>query len=506
MKTLQNIIWKLNRTILSGDLEKIIEVTYSYSNLKNGFYYNVTLFEEFAGVYYFEDINFAELKNITEKKLTHTIALIESILKELWELEATPKKIILEKSLIYMSNILQITITGLDFELEKAGYIQDTDEKSIRKKIAHIADLESECFWEEIRENIQELWITQRFLQKIYQQKKWVLNTEEKSRFQGYLEIVDAQIPQKHKIDKDYYIEDSFAPKHYDFYNQKISRDHYMEVYSFILKKIYNLPQVCKLSQAWSIYDGEKYLEIPMNATHKEIRYERFLKLISHEIESHYLNSYNGKNIIGNFRGAKNLEKEEWLAKTMEFLLVGYAINNIQINPEYFPKILFSEIATGTELYHFLQLFSSLYATGRDPGTEFLRQKRNYSLNHTGGQHKDISYGRWMLRVIDYLREGKDFSLLFTGKVGFEDMPQVRKLSQEYEGVIKYPLFIWEIIRQFLVCKELKKEFIYNEKVLSYYLENKYNFKGIKKFQLTERLTTHKKKICELLAMIDNYS
>ncbi|USN58718.1 MAG: hypothetical protein H6767_01020 [Candidatus Peribacteria bacterium] len=47
-----------------------------------------------------------------------------------------------------------------------------------------------------------------------------------------------------------------------------------------------------------------------------------------------------------------------------------------------------------------------------------------------------------MLRVIDYLREGKDFSLLFTGKVGFEDMPQVRKLSQEYEGVIKYPLFI----------------------------------------------------------------
>ncbi|USN58716.1 MAG: hypothetical protein H6767_01010 [Candidatus Peribacteria bacterium] len=45
-----------------------------------------------------------------------------------------------------MSNILQITITGLDFELEKAGYIQDTDEKSIRKKIAHIADLESECF------------------------------------------------------------------------------------------------------------------------------------------------------------------------------------------------------------------------------------------------------------------------------------------------------------------------------------------------------------------------
>jgi hypothetical protein len=39
---------KINKLILENNLEKIIEMTYSYNNIKKDFYYNITLFEDFA--------------------------------------------------------------------------------------------------------------------------------------------------------------------------------------------------------------------------------------------------------------------------------------------------------------------------------------------------------------------------------------------------------------------------------------------------------------------------
>ena len=81
---------------------------------------------------------------------------------------------------------------------------------------------------------------------------------------------------------------------------------------------------------------GITYLEIPRNDAHEFFTIERLLKLLTHEIESHYINAFNGKVLIWNFRGARNLPKEEWLAMFMEKIFHGYSYENIDNIVEYF--------------------------------------------------------------------------------------------------------------------------------------------------------------------------
>jgi len=61
---------------------------------------------------------------------------------------------------------------------------------------------------------------------------------------------------------------------------------------------MYGLPQRTKITNAGSIYDGDNFLEIPRSDTFSHFTIERLLKLLAHEIESHYINSYNGKLLI----------------------------------------------------------------------------------------------------------------------------------------------------------------------------------------------------------------
>jgi len=81
----------------------------------------------------------------------------------------------------------------------------------------------------------------------------------------------------------------------------QIPRSEYRKVFDTVCE-FYRLPQRTKLTSAGSIYDGDTFLEIPRNKDYAYFSVERLLKLLTHEIESHYINAHNGKLLLGNFR------------------------------------------------------------------------------------------------------------------------------------------------------------------------------------------------------------
>ena len=228
------------------------------------------------------------------------------------------------------------------------------------------------------------------------------------------------------------------------------------------------------------------------------------MELIVHEIESHYINSYNNKKILWKFRWARNLEKEEWLAKVMEAFLVWDTVETMEFIPTYMAKILYSENSNGDDFYKFLEIYNKMYTLRRKSTNEFLRQKRNYSVKLSWGQHKDISYWRWMIKTRDYLKKWWDFSLLFLWKVWFEDLEKLDKLYLENIDEVIFPIFIWDIIQLHLQFKETWSKLRLDVWKIVEYLEKKYDFKWIKRFNLRVNIWNKIGKIEKLLEFIDN--
>jgi len=48
LKNITEVADKINKIILDDNLEKIIEMTYSYYKIDENTFYNITLFEEFS--------------------------------------------------------------------------------------------------------------------------------------------------------------------------------------------------------------------------------------------------------------------------------------------------------------------------------------------------------------------------------------------------------------------------------------------------------------------------
>jgi len=145
-----------------------------------------------------------------------------------------------------------------------------------------------------------------------------------------------------------------------------------------------------------------------------------------------------------------------------------------------------------------------MHTLRRHPINEFLRQKRNYSLSLKWWQHKDISYWRWMIKTRDYLKKWGDFSLLFLWKVWFEDLDKLDKLYLENIDKVIFPIFIWDIIQLHLQFIETWSKLKLDSSKIAQYLEKKYHFKWIKRFNLKRNIQKKMDKIEQLLNFIDN--
>lgn len=495
------IINHVNSVIVKLKLEKIIEMTYSYKEIDKDIFYNITLFEEFAWVKYSIDknIDFESLRSDVYIKLKLAISEIEKLIAFLRENTFDYKLEILYKSLQYIYKILEVVVLWLDFELEKAWYKIVLSVEEQEEKIRQIEDIEEENFWLKIKNSKSEIKMIYDYLFWLFINKKSKLLVDEQIFFMSYISKINTYLNEKN-------LEVNFIKKKkvkLQFWDKIISRDNYIKLFNYILENIYWLEQRAIITNASSIYDWEKFLEIPDKETHANLTYKRVLELIVHEIESHYINWYNNKILLWEFRWARNLEKEEWLAKIMEAFLNWDTLETMNFIPIYMAKILFSEIYSWDDFYKFIDIYNKMHTLRRKPTNEFLRQKRNYSLSLGWGQHKDISYGRWMIKTIDYLKNWWDFSLLFMSKVWFEDLDKINNLYEENKDNIVFPIFIWDIIQLDLQFKEQWKNIDLNIDLIVNYLEKKYNFKWIDRFNLKENIWKKMDKINDILDFIE---
>ena len=492
----------INKIIIEEKLEKIIEMTYSYKQIDNNLFYNITLFEDFAWMSYYSDleIDFNLLKNNLESKLNINISKIKNLIIELKEEPLDVKWRIIYKSLIYTEKILNVVLLWIEFELEKAGYNIQISIQEQKDRISKIEEIEEINFWLKIKNNLSEIKLIYNFLFSLFVETKSRISKKEQLFFMNYINKLNNFLDKSDlSIEKIKNQKDQFC-----FWSENVSRENYIKIFNYILENIYELEQRTIITDASSIYDWEKFLEIPSKDTHMYLTYKRVLWLIVHEIESHYINSYNNKLLLWSFRWARNLEKEEWLAKSMEAFLFWDNEKHAIFVPTYMAKILFSELYDWDDFYKFIDIYNKMHTLRRKPINEFLRQKRNYSLSLKWWQHKDISYWRWMIKTLEYLKKWWDFSLLFMWKVWFEDLDRIWSLYEENKSKLLFPIFIWDIIALHLQFKEQWKKLELGLEKIVKYLEKKYHFKWIERFELKKNIWERMNKIRDLLEFIDN--
>ena len=503
-KNLSKIIDLTDEYVFNGDLEKIIEVTYSYRETEDWYLINETLFEEFLWIEYgWHDID--TLWRKCKYKLWVQLILIDDIIKKVYKIKMTSrsKKLrrdIFIEALEYVKTILSIALEWIDFELEKAWRPHKFTKTKTNRKIKTIERLEKQAFWPKVIENTEEFSRCYNFISSNHNLKKERLEKKDIKSMNKYLKTIKAST-------KSEIIETLDIKKKkwkWKFLKQEISRSEYRKIFDTVCE-FYGLPQRTKLTSAWSIYDGDKFLEIPRNPTYAYFTLERILKLLTHEIESHYINAYNWKLLLWNFRGAKNLPKEEWLAMFMEKIFVWHNYDDIDNIVEYFFAVMAGEVLEWKDFKDFMRIMWKEYKCKRNHSSSFIRAKRNYPFGYPWVQHKDVVYFRWLTDIINYLKSGWEFRKLFLWKVGFHDLEHLSDIYERYEekSDIVFPIFISDLIYYYLF--EIQKDaiFVFNSQKYYLYLKKKYWFLDLDAFKIIEQIDTKWKKVEKILNIFE---
>ncbi len=507
----------LNRDIFNKELSDIIEVTYAYTDLWNGEFLNKTLFWTLLWREYIEDKTQTKeqnkqaekdfWKNIWENiaevytKAKSKLLLKKSFVIKYKELlqpflkENSPRVQILLWSLEYVLNILDITITGLPFEAQKAWIPHNFSQEEVSERVKKLEEIETKLFGWNVRENEYEVRGSFEVLTKLFEKQKTKLTSEEQERFALYLQTLKQTFPyitDSAQNDKN----ESKNSKTFDILSREISRENYVKVLKLAME-IYWIEKPVIVEERSSIYDGEDYLGIPESDAYKTLKTQRVLELIQHEIETHYIIEQNNAQTLGKFRWGWNLPREEWLAMTVEWFLKWKKLEDIQVSWAI-PDLLMGEILSWEEYKEFLELHAKLKGTKNALGM-FLRRKRNYPLDYQWVQHKDTSYNRWQHKIVDFMTSW-DVKDLYVWKVSFEDIVKTKEIVNGENINLIYPLLIWELLQYVILWQELKEDEFWN------YIETKYLFLNIRQEILNktvERLTfSMKRKVVQILQLL----
>lgn len=503
-KTLDDIIRITDVYVFHGELEKIIEVTYSYRDVEPPYILNETLFEEYLKLSYPEN----DLPYLWRKyryKIQVQLVLIEDILKKTTKIKILSRSESLRRwifidALEYVKKILEMSVFALDFELQKWWVPHKLTPAKIKSKIREIEKREREVFGPKVIESTEEFSFCYNFVSKNHEAKKKTLWDKDRKAMKRYLKI----IKESKKCDL---IETPDVQKkllRWAFLKKEIPRKEYRKIFDSVCE-MYGLPQRTKITNAGSIYDGDHFLEIPRSDSFANFPIERLLKLLSHEIESHYINSYNGRLLLGNFRWAKNLPKEEGLAMFMEKIFHGYSYENIDNIVEYFFTIMAGECLEGHDFKEFMRIMGREYKCKRSYFPAVVRAKRNYSPEYVWVQHKDVVYFRGLTQVVDYLKQWWEFWKLFLWKVWFHDLDNLYDIYTGFEEKEKlvFPIFISDLIYYYLTEKEKDEHFEFQTPEYYLYIKKKYWFLGIESFKIIDHINDEWKKIERIIKMFE---
>lgn len=506
-RNLKDLIAIADEYVFHGELEKIIEVTYTYREIwEEQYILNETLFENYTGKKY-PEYDISSLWRECKYKLGVQIAMIDEIIAKVSKIEIDSRSASLRRgmfsdALIYVKNTLELALLWADFELEKAGENLHIHTQQIDERLQDIESLERKIFWRKVCEDTYEFSFCYNFVLQNHESKRKSIGLKDAQAMDYYLKEI------RHNAEAELVPTSQIQRKILkgNFLKIEIPRKDYRKIFDSVCE-LYNLPQRTRLSNAGSIYDWDHYLEIPRNDGHAFFSIERILKLLSHEIESHYINSYNGRILLGNFRGSKNLPKEEGLAMFMEKIFHGYNYDTIDNIVEYFFTIMAWETLKWEDFTNFMRILWKEYNTKRNYEVAVIRAKRNYSFSSLWVQHKDVVYFRGLTQTLEYLKSGWEFRKLFLWKVGFDDLDNIFDIYQmsERKADIVFPLFISDIIWYYFTELQKNPDFVFEAPEYYLHVKKKYWFLWIESFKIIPRIQKDWKKIEKIIKMFEKY-
>lgn len=523
-------IWK------AKEIWQIAEVTYSYKfdesldtneirykQIENAIFFNSTLLTSIWWIKYEEWIEkneetrlneletaWIEIKNI----LTNKITLIKNTILELNNIEnesninktifntqkeINEKEIFELKKEIFIGSLknnkllLEQALVWLPFELEKAWLKHNLSEEEVNKKIKQLDDFDDKLFsWKiDKKDNNIEKISCYQYLRTKYEKN----NTKDKNLLK-YLKKIEELLPEWY-IYKKYNEPEKITEKEI---NTKNNINEYVNIFNQYLSWT-NIDYKVEIdSSVWSITDTPKSLKIPVTNKTKKLDLEMIIRLIAHEFTSHTKNLINWNILLWNFRWARNIEKEEWLAMLSESLFLywknfykqdvnwKFFIDKDKINiSSYHPKTLLAEILSWEDLLDFLVRYEKIELDNTTPLRRFLRLKRLRPLDKAWCQHKDTTYIRWQFKVADYINAQNNPENLYLWKVWLKDIDKLVKIKELQEENWKKlelakPTLTYEYIYFKLLQKYKPK--IYRKIKYRDYLSEKY---PMFHFDLTEQ-------------------
>lgn len=487
----ESLIQEMNETLFTSEMEDLVELTYSYATLDDGKMVNKTLFWKFL---------WSEYQSVSwetqEEKKSHEKIFWQNTAQNLNQVLLQAKaKLLKKKSIVikykqllapylteknsraqilmgtleFISKIIDIVFTWLPFEAEKAGLPHNMTQEEILKTVETLEKIEAELFWWNVRENVYEVQGSYELLEQLFSKNSHYLDDQEQKQFQKYLSLLLKKFPE---IRIAWIDGNKNTPKieNNTFLNKDISRSDYVEIFKLVFS-LYDIHKPVIIEERSSIYDGVDALCIPDTPAYTTLKLKRVLALIQHEIETHYIIEQNNTKTLGKFRGAKNLQREEWLAMISESLLLWKTLDDVKVWLQI-PDILMGEILDGQDYETFMMLLGKLKQE-KNAKWNYHRRKRNYPLYARWVQHKDTSYNRGQHKVVEYLKNGWDVKDLYLWKISFEDIALVKKSTEIKNIKLLYPILIWEMLQYILSGKRfVQKEFFA-------YIEQKYPFLDI---------------------------
>jgi hypothetical protein len=410
--------------------EDLFEFTYAYTTVGER-YFNRTLFAHYAGLTTTETAESLILK--TREQLEKDRAFLYGLVEQLaWS--PYRETAIHSKLLTYAADVWELIWRGVPFEVQKRYPEDDYTIYELSVAEAKVAALDAKLFGAWVCFQSREVSRSHFFLASTFSRYRTLLTDDEQARFSAYIDIVQALPARKdwlsHTFDEPSFLDEPF-------FVTQIPREIYIQMFAIVFQ-IYWLDIQIQQDERSSIYDHRDVLYVPLSEAYDSLSLRKVIRLIAHEIETHYVVLENTDLLLEGIKWGGNLFREEWLAIFQEFLLSGRPLSEVDMS-DNMPLILMAELLAGEQYLDFLNLYRKMYGLTAEGKSRLLRSKRNYPLWSKWSQHKDVTYSRGLYQIREYIMQGKNFGELFLGKVDFTDLSLLGAHSTQSSSAIVMP-------------------------------------------------------------------
>lgn len=390
------------------------------------YFYNTTLFEEFSGVKHSRNFNYTKLRETTYQKIDE---LTQSFLDLQEKLLAD---YIIHEALSETITTLRFIRNGIDFELLKAGAILPISDIEYANKLKLQEVYEAELYGGKIINNKNEALICFREIVEKYKKRKERLSISEQKQYKQYITQISKALQKKwyntHLGKKKSWLYHWQTKRFFNRYGKlPIKRELYTQIFRYSLDILWleEIEIIETKAQGFSV--GKDVFRIPSDSHFDEISVGKMFRLIYHEIVGHLLNWKNHRSCFHDVRGKASVMKEEWVSMLLESLMMWERFESIDVKPGSFCRILAGEILEGWDFRAFVRLRKKLARWKLSKtSASFLRHKINYPRYHVGVQHKDVTYVRGLIEVMNFIKQWWNPGSLFSGKFSLEDIQSGR--------------------------------------------------------------------------------